>query len=123
MRPFMRASVVGRATGLAGTVGVVRRDSLQKPHSAAQTPDPGPGQMRKQLANTSSLYPFVAQLHSNIFIQKKLSNRNRKQKYHMNLTGFLLRCGQSRQNMKLFLTSGLMSDSDLVSLRCLSVPE
>lgn len=74
----------------------------------------GPGQERKQVSNACSLYPFVVQLHSNIFTQKKLLNRNKKQKHHINLTEFLLRCGQSSQTVKL---SDFRSDSDLVYLR------
>lgn len=66
--------------GLVGTMGVVRRESPRKPHSAAQTPNPGPGQTRKQLSNTSSLYPFVAQIHSNIFTHKKLLKQKQKTK-------------------------------------------
>lgn len=64
-------------------------------HSAAQTPNPGPWSTEKTSVKYQLFISFVVQCHSNIFTQKKLLNRNRKQKYPINLTEFLLRCGQS----------------------------
>lgn len=72
-------------------------------------PDPGSWAWSKEkttLKDQLFVPFFVARLHSNIFTPKKLWDRNRKQKYHTNLTEFLLRCGWSSQNMKLIL--GLM---------------
>lgn len=45
-----------------------------------------PVKRENNFSHTSSLCPFVAQLHSNILTQTKLLNRNRKQKYHRNPT-------------------------------------
>lgn len=87
------------------------------PHSAAQTPNPGPWSTEKTSVTYQLFIPFVVQRHSNIFTQKKLLNRNRKQKYPINLTEFLLRCGQSSQNMKLFLILGLMRVIQTLSSR------
>lgn len=104
----MRASVVGSATGwLAPRVW-----SGESPRgSPTALPRPqilGPGKQENNFqipALCTLLLPKSIQI---FLLIRNFSNRNRKQKYHMNLTEFRLRCGHSRQNMKLFLVLGVM---------------
>ena len=108
--------------GLVGTMGVVRRESPQKPHSAAQTPNPGPGQTQKQLSNTGSLYPFVAQIHSNIFTHKKLLKQKQKTKipHEPNRVPSEMWTQQAEHEALSYFRFD-ESDSDHIWLRCLSV--
>lgn len=67
-RIFVRALIVEPAPGPAWHPGWWPEDTpCSSPTGLPRPQAPGSGQKQKQPCNTSSLYPFVAHLHSNIF--------------------------------------------------------
>ena len=124
MRPLMRASVVGRAAGLAGTAGVVRRESLWKPPRCCPDPRSWAWSNEKTTCKYQLFVPFCCPTPFKYFYSEETFKQKQKTKipHEPNRVSSEVWAEQAEHEALSYFRSD-ESDSDLVSLGRLSVPE
>lgn len=107
----------GQPWGWLGIVGVVRRDTLQKPHSAAQTPNPGPWSEAKTTFKYQFFIPFCCPTPFKYFYSEETFKQKQKTKipHEPNRVPFEVQTEWPEHEA----LSYFRSDSDFVYLRLL----